>query len=57
MITYHFRVILLGDQYVGKSLIFNQLMNALIDPEYDATVGVDYGSVDFTAGTILNYTI
>ena len=45
MITYHYKIILLGDSCVGKTTIFNQLLDVPFDPRYSTTIGVDYGSI------------
>ena len=40
----HFKIIFLGDQYVGKSSILNRFYQDKFEPDYQATIGLDFHS-------------
>ena len=40
----HFKIIFLGDQYVGKSSILNRFYQDRFEPDYQATIGLDFHS-------------
>jgi len=40
----HFKLIFLGDQYVGKSSILNRFYQDKFEPDYQATIGLDFHS-------------
>ena len=40
----HFKIIFLGDQYVGKSSILNRFYQGKFEPDYQATIGLDFHS-------------
>jgi small GTP-binding protein len=47
MITYIYKLILLGDANVGKTSLFNRLSDLPYDQYYSPTIGVDYASITF----------
>ena len=40
----HFKIIFLGDQYVGKSSILNRFYQGKFEEDYQATIGLDFHS-------------
>ena len=40
----HYKIIFLGDQYVGKSSILNRFYQDRFEPDYQATIGLDFHS-------------
>ena len=50
----HFKIIFLGDQYVGKSSILNRFYQDKFEEDYQATIGLDFHSknVDINNTTI-----
>ena len=40
----HFKIIFLGDQFVGKSSILNRFYQDKFEPDYQATIGLDFHS-------------
>ena len=40
----HYKIIFLGDQYVGKSSILNRFYQDKFEPDYQATIGLDFHS-------------
>ena len=40
----HFKLIFLGDQFVGKSSILNRFYQDKFEPDYQATIGLDFHS-------------
>ena len=40
----HYKLIFLGDQYVGKSSILNRFYQDKFEPDYQATIGLDFHS-------------
>ena len=50
----HFKLIFLGDQYVGKSSILNRFYQDKFEPDYQATIGLDFHSknVNLNGNTI-----
>ena len=50
----HFKIIFLGDQYVGKSSILNRFYQDKFEPDYQATIGLDFHSknVDINGNTV-----
>lgn len=43
----HYKILLLGDSGVGKTAIFERIINDRFNPSYMTTIGVDYGSKYF----------
>ena len=50
----HYKIIFLGDQYVGKSSILNRFYQDRFEPDYQATIGLDFHSknVEIKGSTI-----
>ena len=50
----HYKIIFLGDQYVGKSSILNRFYQDKFEPDYQATIGLDFHSknVNINGNTI-----
>ena len=50
----HFKLIFLGDQYVGKSSILNRFYQDKFEPDYQATIGLDFHSknVDINGNSV-----
>ena len=50
----HFKIIFLGDQYVGKSSILNRFYQDKFEPDYQATIGLDFHSknVDINGNSV-----
>ena len=46
----HFKVIFLGDQYVGKSSILNRFYQDKFEQDYQATIGLDFHSKNVNIG-------
>jgi Ras-related protein Rab-6A len=46
----HFKLIFLGDQYVGKSSILNRFYQDKFEPDYQATIGLDFHSKNVNIG-------
>jgi Ras-related protein Rab-6A len=44
----HFKLIFLGDQYVGKSSILNRFYQDKFEADYQATIGLDFHSKNVT---------
>ena len=44
----HYKIIFLGDQYVGKSSILNRFYQDKFEPDYQATIGLDFHSKNVT---------
>ena len=44
----HFKIIFLGDQYVGKSSILNRFYQDKFEDNYQATIGLDFHSKNVT---------
>ena len=44
----HFKLIFLGDQYVGKSSILNRFYQDKFEEDYQATIGLDFHSKNVT---------
>ena len=40
----HYKIIFIGDQYAGKSSILNRFYQDKFEPDYQATVGLDFHS-------------
>ena len=40
----HYKIIFLGDQSVGKSSILNRFYQDKFEPDYQATIGLDFHS-------------
>ena len=40
----HYKIIFLGDQAVGKSSILNRFYQDKFEPDYQATIGLDFHS-------------
>ena len=50
----HYKIIFLGDQYVGKSSILNRFYQDKFEPDYQATIGLDFHSknVDINGNSV-----
>ena len=46
----HFKLIFLGDQYVGKSSILNRFYQDKFEADYQATIGLDFHSKNVNIG-------
>ena len=45
---YTFRIIIIGDCFVGKTSIVNRIISNHYQHHYDSTIGIDYGAVCIT---------